>query len=1135
MDEHTDILEKQVRSLQHILAKQEQRIAELEERILRTHPSYSTSSFTSPPDASSSALLEEQIEDELLPLAQALSDAYDFDASVRHPRDLEHHQALVEGAEYVARSALSTSALLQLVGGGEHVMFGPMALKALLLRRIFLFEDVCSRLSDLEERGLHFALRYLCQTPWPSKIISVLKQASPWWSSNPSVCSSLRSFVQHSIQERGTFSYTSEDIKQLHPIASTVHSVLSALHLSELDGLQKALTEPQEKEDEHTFLREVGRIWDFKDAEAEHWVEHEYNQHILQQMEALLTGTARRSVLLLGKHGVGKTVSIRQLCCSLLKKDWVLFEASAADVLSGQRYVGQLEARVGSLLEALEAPRRVVWYIPDFHELLEKGATQQDTTGILDLILPAMERQRILVIGETRTELYTRLIRARHKLRYAAEALTLESADLEQTFSMAQQWAQQMHTSNEQDVVAPGVIEEAVQLSLQYFADQSLPGSIMQLLQQTYRRKHVDIDGESTFPFTLEDILETIARLTHLPARVLDDRERLDIESLQELFRKHVIGQDEAIGCLVDRIAMIKAGLTDPSRPLGVFFFAGPTGTGKTELAKTLCRFLFGSEQHMLRLDMSEYNDRDSYWRLIRPSDGRTQSSSLASQIQEQPFSVVLLDEVEKAHPQIWDLFLQVFDDGRLTDQNGHTVDFRHCMIILTSNVGSTIQKGSGVGFNTTQSEFVPDGVEKAIERTFRREFVNRLDQVVVFNPLSRSVMRDILHKELNGLLQRRGFRSKNWVVEWGASAVDFLLEKGFTPDLGARPLKRAIERYLLAPLAKTIVEHRFPEGNQFLFVRSDGQQIQVQFIDPDVPKEDIKQVEEPVLSIEHLTLKSIAFEAQGLEEEWLFLNERCQSLLQQLQASLWMSERVTTQERINEPNFLHAPDRYQILGKVELMDRVEAGLESSNGLLKRLRRVADLASQKESLKKLSQQLHILECAARDVLRDTPQDVLIQISGLPSKDLPVEASFDVFQHMKKMYQGWAERRRMRSMWLRRGSLQKMEAIFSISGLAAWSILQTEQGLHVFDLPKGDGHFYPTHVRVRVTPQPIEQASSNQSILTFATDYFSQDIDVSKTVCRHYRWAPSPQVHDRIRGWRTSEIGRVLAGDFDLLD
>src|SRR3954470_11162010 len=287
---------------------------------------------------------------------------------------------------------------------------------------------------------------------------------------------------------------------------------------------------------------------------------------------------------------------------------------------------------------------------------------------------------------------------------------------------------------------------------------------------------------------------------------------------------------------MVERVALLKAGLTDPTRPQAVLLFVGPTGTGKTEIAKALAEFLFGSPDRMIRLDLSEFQNAGSAWRML--GDGEAEDASLVARIRRQPFSVVLLDEFEKADPSVWDLFLQVFDDGRLSDPRGAVADFRHAVIIMTSNLGAKLPTGSGIGFSPARG-FAAGSVEQAVTRAFRREFLNRIDRVVVFRPLSRPVMREILAAELTAVLARRGLRSRQWAVEWDDSALEFLLAAGFTPDLGARPLKRAVERHFLTPLALAIAAHDYPSGDQFLFVRAaEGAGLEVTFVDPDAPEE---------------------------------------------------------------------------------------------------------------------------------------------------------------------------------------------------------------------------------------------------------------------------------------------------------
>jgi ATP-dependent Clp protease ATP-binding subunit ClpC len=671
--------------------------------------------------------------------------------------------------------------------------------------------------------------------------------------------------------------------------------------------------------------------------------------------------------------------------------------------------------------------------------------------------------------------------------------------------------------------VDDGAVPVALDLARQYVSDEKLPGNLLDLLKRTANRCITDRKTR----MTAEDVTLTLSQVTGLPISILDTKERLDLTAIRQFFGARVIGQDEAVGAVVDRIAMLKAGLVDSGKPIGVFLFAGPTGTGKTELAKTLAEYLFGSADRLIRLDMSEFQTPESTIKILGESNDRPDTDSLINRVRKQPFSVVLLDEFEKAHARVWDLFLQVFDDARLSDASGRVADFRHTIIILTSNLGATAHRGSGLGFAPAAEEFSPDQINIAIAQTFRPEFQNRLDKVIVFKPLTRELMRGILRKELSQVLERRGLKDRDWAVEWEASAQDFLLEKGFSPEMGARPLKRAIDQYVLAPLAATIVERRFPEGDQFVFVRSDGHGIQAEFVDPDA---DARPKASSDGNGARPNLGAMILDPMGTPVEREALDAAAGEIERTIGSEQWDQIKLRLAEEMSKPDFWSRPERHTTLARLALMDRVQAAANTAASLRGRLARGGTAKAQysRELIQRLALQLHVVKLGLQDALEGAPIEVALLIEPALDASGEAAATRKWCAQLGGMYRGWAEARNMQLSELS-NLADKSLPILAISGFGAHRLLLPEVGLHVLEQGE-DGGRATARVRLVVAPLGDLPQARYESLIR---DSFAKSAP-SNAVVRRYRGGAAPLVRDASGAWRTGKFDQVMRGDFDLI-
>jgi ATP-dependent Clp protease ATP-binding subunit ClpC len=538
----------------------------------------------------------------------------------------------------------------------------------------------------------------------------------------------------------------------------------------------------------------------------------------------------RKSVVLVGPNGVGKTYLVHTMAGRLLRGDgpveltgFRVYEASCTALMAGTRYVGEWESKIFNLIRAL-GPRSILC-LSDVWNMLGTGSYRGSPKDLYDSFKTAVEKRDVILVGEL-TEERLSAVTARepsfpqvfslHRLPEPPEAAVRQILD-----AGARQLARKYRVE-----VGAQVPDRVYALTRRFIPYETFPGKAVRLLERIFSETAARA-GRIVDP---QIVWQIFANQTGLPLWILDDSQAMDLDKARSFFTSRILGQEAAIDTVVDTIALYKARLSDPTKPIGIFFFVGPTGVGKTELAKALAAYLFGSPDRMIRLDMSEYVTYDSLEKLLGK---RSQSSDvdptdqglLTGQVRKLPFSVVLLDEFEKAHSLVYDLMLQVFADGRLTDARGETTDFRNTIIILTSNVGSA-RLGSEIGFTgrADLNQFEAK-VHKEMEAHFRPEFINRLDHVVVFRPLDEETMRRIARLELAKLNELEGMRHLQPILDVDDQAVALLVRSGFDPKFGARPLRRAIKGLITTPLARLLVT-KPTAPRQIIRVRSRGDEM---------------------------------------------------------------------------------------------------------------------------------------------------------------------------------------------------------------------------------------------------------------------------------------------------------------------
>ncbi|AJC73795.1 ATP-dependent Clp protease ATP-binding protein [Pseudothermotoga hypogea DSM 11164 = NBRC 106472] len=533
----------------------------------------------------------------------------------------------------------------------------------------------------------------------------------------------------------------------------------------------------------------------------------------IQRVIQILGRKFKNNPVLIGDPGVGKTAIVEGLAQKIVKgevpgflKNKKLLKLDMGRIIAGTKFRGEFEERMKKLIDALKKnSAQYILFIDELHTVVGAGAAE-GAVDAANLLKPELARGEMQVIGATTINEYRKYVEKDKALARRFQPVMVGEPSVEETIEILKGIKKEFEKHHGVTITDEALVA-AAKLGARYITDRFLPDKAIDLIDEAAAMKRLSEDQKIVDE---NEIAKVVEQWTGIPVSRMMESEREKLMHLEELLHRRVVDQEDAVSTVARTIRKARAGLKDPKRPSGVFLFLGPTGVGKTELAKALAEVLFGTEDALIRIDMSEYTEKHSVSRLIGAPPGYVgyeEGGQLTEAVRRRPYSVILLDEIEKAHPEVFNVLLQVFDDGRLTDGKGNTVDFRNTIIIMTSNIASQqILDALEEGITNLTGL-----IEDEMRRHFKPEFINRIDAAIIFKPLTLEHMKKIVELQLKRLEERIREQKRN--IVFTEAAKEYLANRGYLPALGARPLRRIIENEVESILADKIISGEFAEG----------------------------------------------------------------------------------------------------------------------------------------------------------------------------------------------------------------------------------------------------------------------------------------------------------------------------------